>query len=290
MKTDVRVLNIFQKLSKILGIIPTSNVLFSSAYLLLLSAFVSFGTVLSYIDRFYLFYAESVYSLMDRSLTSIDAVISVFFMLSCFFTSLYRRKNWWLLLDGITKTEEVLSKENVQQTNIWTYISYIALIHIGYLSLQIFEIFIWWDKNHISQAEYIFIMPRIIMYYKLFITLLILCITTWLRKRYIILNKLLIKLIKRNGKITIISQHYNKSFTKELHQIKTVYASLHQLVDNFNKVFGWKIFFMYVSGITVCLQNFSYMLYAIREQPYSIKTEVIIASGSQTMALLVRVM
>lgn len=287
MTIDLLVLNGLYNVGKILGNTPINNTLFSVVYLLILSIIVPCGLVLSFIDRNKFFW-ESEPTLIEKILVTIELLIANLFALSCFLTAICRRQYFFFLLHQITEVARILTKQNRRETSKWFYIINIGIIHVIFISIHLFQMSVWWKQDY-DKLERDFILIRILSYNKLFITLFVLCITKWLKQCYNNLNKWLIRSIKRYTTVISISQDMNRNFLDELRHIKAVYGILNQIINNFNDLFGWQIFFLYLSVIISYLQNLDYIVRLANNTSIYIKTEITISSLLETVATLVSI-
>lgn len=262
MKSDIFNMKVLLGIGKILGVTPLwlqNSKLLSKVFVSSLILLVTFGTFLS-IKKRYVALSELDMSIDQAFLESSECFSELLFMLSCFFAVLCRNKAWEKFFHDFVKADEQLYRLNFKDHgNVCLFCVRLTTINVAFFAVHAYEIIVWEDVYE-SSIEYGYILYRISMYYQFFIAYLSLCIAEMLRKRYAFLNKLVEGALSEKSKIVVISTKDNRRALEKLIKIQRTYIVLYNVVQNFNAIFGWTLFFYFSTFVMTVLVNINYVL------------------------------
>lgn len=205
------------------------------------------------------------------------------FFLSCFLGSILKTSNWKEIFSIINQIDRLLSQDNITtKVGTFCYVLSFSIIHICYVTLHAYELLSRTGEEDESM-EYGYILDRVHMYYQFYLTTLIYLLNMMLKRRYRILEKVLLNLLERKKMSVIICQEANRQFITKLVHMKDMYANLHLIVANFNKILGWPIFFIIVSNVLLCLININYVfIFSSTSNSPSFNVAIFISAGLYT--------
>lgn len=170
---------------------------------------------------------------------------------------LLKRNLWSKFLNAFLDTDN--------DTSIGRYFVYLKLLllHILYVTLLIFDIYVWTSSHGIE--KYIFYFFRFIQEYHCVLGLILLqCFNSMLKTRFEILNRKVSRTasylkVCKDKKIFFVREiSYNKSGTFVNMDIsKTIqsYDKLCSIIEMFNQIFGWQILFLLIHSSVDALDN-----------------------------------
>lgn len=296
MNSDLEITRMVFNFGKVLGICSpwkkneTSAMhvlrqLYTSALILL----VVFAVIYSGFEKYYGFWKE----LPSKSQVILEVMqleAELCFLLSCLFGSLLKSNNWKNVFSKIKQLDLQLSKENIHiKVNRIPYMTSFLFIHLSYFLLHIYEV-ISWQGNENKSDEYGYILDRILMYYQFYLTTLIVTMNMTLRRRYWIIQKLVLNIFKKKRKRIIFSHEENEQIISKLSLVKNMYANLYHIISNLNEILGWSIFFIIVFNVLLCLVNVNYVfLFTGSSYSPEFKTSVLITTAIYFIAYVVSI-
>ncbi|KAJ8917988.1 hypothetical protein NQ315_011441 [Exocentrus adspersus] len=282
MPSDILNVKILFCIGKILGVTPlwlkTASYL-TKIYVTLLTLLVVSGTFLSMNSRYR--------SLVDLQMSSQQAFLEcseclseLLFMLSCFLGVSCKGKAWNELFQNFLKVEDMFHYSDFKNKgSICVFATRLTLVNLTFFAVHAYEILIWEDIQEAQSAstEYGYILYRISMYYQFFTVYLTFCLTEMLRKRYQFLNSMLEEALKHKCKVVVISNKENQRVLWKLYKIQRVYTTMFKLVQSFNNVFNWILFFYFTAFVTNILVNINYVLKYTKTENGELNAKILIA-------------
>lgn len=262
MRNDIFNIKVLFGIGKILGVTPLwlrNSKLMSKIYVSSLFLLVTLGTFLS-IKKRYVALSELDMSIDQAFLESSECFSEMLFMFSCFLAVICRSRAWERFFHNFVKADEQLHRLDFKDHgNVSLFGVRLIVINVAYFAVHAYEIIVWEDV-HESSIEYGYILYRISMYYQFFTVYMALCIAEMLKKRYAFLNWLVEGTLKEKSKIVIISTKDNRRALEKMIKIQKIYIVLFNVVQNFNAVFGWTLFFYFSTFVMNILVNINYVL------------------------------
>ncbi|XP_072397544.1 uncharacterized protein [Diabrotica undecimpunctata] len=168
-------------------------------------------------------------------------------------------KHWENFLNTSEKVEKKLHTENFTvRINFKLLFVEIAFYHLVYFTISAVEM----KMNSTIRPNYI--THKIAMYYQFFELILICNTAKMLRKRYNFLSKMIRSILK--SPIYIVSKNEDKSKEEKLKKVFSLYQDLYVMSDEFNVIFGWKIFLILICTVFSLLNHANRALLVSRQK------------------------
>ncbi|XP_018567270.1 gustatory receptor 68a-like [Anoplophora glabripennis] len=260
-KLDIFILLKQFKLGNILGITPVffdtnckKRIMISKVYPVVLTTVFMTSCVVTVTER-----REHLYRKQKITETIIDigqCASQTIFVTVCLLGALTKSNNWKLLFIRIREIESKLNHTDfeVKKSLLLNNINMI-IYHAMFLLLHIYESYDWITTGRPS-AIYTYIICRIGLYYQLFELIFICKITRMLRRRYDYLLGILNETIIGNTLSCLTRTRLNWN----LNDIFGLYKILYSIVQQFNAIFGWQIFFILQCTVLEVLNSINSVL------------------------------
>lgn len=288
MKTDYDVLHIIFKCGKILGMTTPWKEkeshrleLLRKCYNIFLIILTIVAVICSGFSKYYGFW-QVLPSTTQMVLEVLQFLAELCFFMSCFLGSITNAKRWMNIFATLKDMDFLLKKHNYSSkvSVVWYGLAFL-IINLSYVILHVYEIISWQGEEDVSM-ENGYILDRVLMYYQIYLTVLIFILNKVVKRRYWILVNFLVHILERKKKNIIICQEANSYFLEKIFLIKDMFANLHLIMANFNKIFGWPIFFSIVSNVFLCLVNVNYIFLFSSTHNSSFNTSIFVSAALYT--------
>ncbi|XP_056631925.1 uncharacterized protein LOC130442002 [Diorhabda sublineata] len=196
-------------------------------------------------------------------------------MLFCIFNGFKYKDIWIDIFFSFNKIDRVFSpyKFRIKRSKV-NYILKFIIFNMLYAAIHVTELLIWEHRENLNN-EYGYLLYRIVMYYHFFNTFTAMSITDALNSRYKFLRSLMTKTFAESETTVIICQD-TKIISIKFTKIKQVFWLLDGIVQNYNNVFGWPVFFGTIISVIVCLADLNIMTnFANTKNSFDISVAVI---------------
>lgn len=139
------------------------------------------------------------------------------------------------------------------------------------------ELITWENKENFCY-EYGYILYRIVMYYHFFLMFFSLSLTKVIYARYILILNAAEDILEENKLKILISPLTDETSFKFI-KMKRILWLLDNVIQNFNCIFGWAIFFGTLTSLIVCLGDLNYILAYANTKDASFNTSVSIINA-----------
>lgn len=216
--------------------------------------------------------SEDLYPIYKNKLVVVLDIINecagmVWFLITCIDTYAHKA-TWNRLLEQIDEMFKSTMYPNSLKENFWkTPLFQFCLFHVGYIIIIIMY-FISWSNEAIAIHLMPYLVSRLIlMYLEMLILLIIVNFVVLMKHEYQDLDEILRR-----------EEQLNIHFTFYVKKAKKLYCLMEKIVDNFNKLFGKHLFYIYfIVGIHY-LTNFSKIAHVFFGTLYGMKFGVMITA------------
>lgn len=176
----------------------------------------------------------------------------------------FGRRKWKALFTNLDSLEKMLPEDFIVNKSVRRFKVNTAIYHLIFLILNLSEYVYYFSQNRTTRLSLI---GRIVVYCRVFDTILIVLSNQMLRRRYKHLTEMIRSSIKSTVNINVIlKQEEEKRIIHNLGKVLSTHQILHECVEKLNGIFGWKLFLNLQGAVISFLTTFNFIVIKIKDK------------------------